>query len=85
MTWDNNLEANLENGAITLEHLEAEILGSHDGDHAAEMPLPSTSRFLDAMALPLASQPRTLHGAHVAPNRVPRPLPHTLTPLVHRS
>ena len=47
-TWDNNpKEANVEDGAITLEHLEAELLGDHDGDpiHTSEMPPPTTKRF----------------------------------------
>jgi hypothetical protein len=64
VTWDNNpKEANLEDGAIVLEHLEAELLGDHDGDHihGADMPPPSTSRFPDAKALPLASQCLALH------------------------
>ena len=41
VTWDNSPEENnLEDGAITLEHLEAELLGDQDGDHAIEMPPP---------------------------------------------
>jgi hypothetical protein len=77
----------LEDGAIVLERLEAELLGDHDGDHihAVEMPPPSTSRFPDAGALPLASQHPVLHGGHVAVGHVPRTLPPTPTPLVHRS
>jgi hypothetical protein len=41
MTWDNNQEeTNFKDGAIALECLEAELLadGTHDDDHAAEMP-----------------------------------------------
>jgi hypothetical protein len=84
VTWDNNLEeANLEDGAIVLEHLEAELLGDHI--HGADMPPPSTSRFPDAGALPLASQHPTLRGGHVAVGHVPRTLPPTPAPLLHRS
>jgi hypothetical protein len=91
MTWDNNPEeANLEDGAIALECLEAELLadGTHDGDHAVEMPPPSTtivgtSRFPDVAAL--ASQPPALHGGHVAHGHVPQPLPPTPSPIVPRS
>jgi len=58
LTWDNNpKEANLEDGAIGLEHLEDELLSAHDGDHihGANMPPPSTSKFPGARSLPLAS------------------------------
>ena len=43
MTWDNNPEeAELEDGAIALERLEAELLGDQDGDqiHTTKMPHP---------------------------------------------
>jgi hypothetical protein len=88
VSWDNNSnEANLEDEAIVLGHLEAEILGDHDGDHihGANMPPPSTSRFPDAEALPLASQNLELHEGHVAASHVPRTLPPTTAPLLHRS
>jgi hypothetical protein len=55
VNWDNNPKAaNLENGAIVLECLEAELLGDHI--HGAGMPPPPTSRFSDVKSLPLASQ-----------------------------
>lgn len=76
-TWVNNrYEANLEDGAIALENLEAEILadGIHDGDHVVEMPplsttIASTSRFLEVAAL--AVQPPALLRGHVAHGRIP--------------
>jgi hypothetical protein len=72
MTWDSNpKDANLEDGAITLDHLKADLLadGIHDSDHAVEMPPPSTTivntrRFPDVAAL--ASQPPVLRGGRVA-------------------
>jgi hypothetical protein len=88
VTWDNNpKETNLEDGTIFLERLEAELLGDHDGDHihGANMPPPSTSRFPDATIFPLSSQHPGLHGGHVVVGRVPRTLPPTPTPLLHRS
>jgi hypothetical protein len=57
-TWDNNPEENnLQYGAMVLEHLEAEILGDHDGNHilGGDMPPPSISRVSDASILPLSS------------------------------
>jgi hypothetical protein len=84
VSWDDNPEeANLEDGAIVLEHLEVELLGDHI--YGVEMPSASISRFLDVGALPLASQHPALCGGHVATGRVPRTLPSTPTPLVHRS
>ena len=44
LTWDNSLEeANVEDGAIALEQLEAELLGDPDGDliHTTKIPPPS--------------------------------------------
>ena len=43
LTWDNNPEeADLEDGAITLEHLETKLLGDQDGEqiHTTYMPHP---------------------------------------------
>jgi hypothetical protein len=64
----------LEDGAIALEHLEAELLvnGTLDVDHAVKMSSPSTtivgtSRFLDEAAL--ASQPPPFRGGGVAHGR----------------
>lgn len=54
-----------------LECMEAEFLGDHVGDHAIEMPPLSTSKFSDALVLPLASQPLALCGGHVALGCVP--------------
>jgi hypothetical protein len=88
VTWDNNPEeTNLEDGAMVLERLEAELLGDHDGDHihGADMPPPSTSRFPDATILPLSSQHPVLHGGHAVVGRVPQTLPPTPAPLLHRS
>ena len=78
LTWDNNLkEANVEDGAIALERLEAELLGDHKGDliHTSEMPLPTTSRFTDAGDFPFASQCPTIRGGHSSSSHVPRSLP----------
>ena len=55
VTWDNNpKEHNLEDGALTLECLEEELLGDED-DHAAAvattMAPPSTTVFPDAPSL----------------------------------
>ena len=78
LTWDNNLEeANVEDGAIALECLEAGLFGVHDGDqiHTSEMPPPTTSRFPDAGVLPLASQRPIIRGGHSSSSRVPRSLP----------
>jgi hypothetical protein len=74
VTWDNNpKEVNLEDGAIVLERLEAELLGDHDGDHihGVDMPPPSTNRFLDAKKFPLSSQHPTLCGGHAVARCVP--------------
>ena len=60
VTWDNNLEEhNFEDGALTLERLEDELLGD-EVDHAATaaattMPPPSTTLFPDAPSLPRGS------------------------------
>jgi hypothetical protein len=61
----------LEDGAIALEFLEVKILvdGTHESDHAIEMPPPYTtivgnSRFSNVVAL--ASQLLVLCGGHVA-------------------
>ena len=58
VTWDNNPEEhNLEDGALTLERLEEELLGNED-DHAAAtatMPPPSSTLFPDAPSLPRGS------------------------------
>ena len=73
-TWDNNpKEANVEDGAITLEHLEAKLLGDHDGDpiHTSEMPPPTIIKFPDAGVLPLASQRLTIHGGCSSSSHVP--------------
>ena len=91
VTLDNNLdEDKLEDGAIALKRLEAELLGDWDGDHVVEMPPSSTSRFIDATILPLALQPPSLHGGCVALGHASRPIPSTeetpiLTPIAHRS
>ena len=38
-TWDNNPEeANVEDGAIALEHFEVELLGDHDSDPIHDQP-----------------------------------------------
>jgi hypothetical protein len=61
VTWVNNPEeTNLEDGAMVLERLEAELLGDHDGDHilGANMSLPYTSRFPDATILEFSKSPR---------------------------
>ena len=72
----------MEDGAIALERLEAELLGYHYGDpiHTLEMPPPTTSRFTDARGLPLASQRSTICGGHSSSSRVPRSLPATPIP-----
>ena len=78
LTWDNNLEeANLEDGAIELECLEAKLLGVHDNDqiHTTKMPPPTTSRFPDVGVLPLASQRPRIRGGHSSSSHVPRSLP----------
>jgi hypothetical protein len=88
VTWNNSPEeANLEDRDIVLECLEAKILGDHDGDHihGENMPPPSPSRLPDVGALPLASQRLVLHGGHVVVDHVPRTLPPTPAPLLHRS
>ena len=77
LTWDNNPEeANLEDGAIALEGLEAELLGDHDGDpiHTSDMPPPTTSRFQDARVFPLASQPPRICQGHSSSSHVPQSL-----------
>jgi hypothetical protein len=80
LTWDNNPEeANVEDGAIALERLEAELLGDHDDPIQTthtEMPPPSRSSFPDAGVLPLASQrPISARGGHSSSTHVPRSLP----------
>ena len=64
----------MENGALTLECLEEELLGDED-DHAAvaaTMPPPSVSLFLDAPSLPRGSTsqppPTSARGGHVGPS-----------------
>jgi hypothetical protein len=67
VTWDNNLEDRFGGWSHGLESLEAERLGDHDdGDHIpeADMPPPSTSRFLDASIFPLSSQHPMFRGGH---------------------
>jgi hypothetical protein len=54
----------LEDGAIVLERLEAEILSDHI--HGAYMPPPYTRRFPYAAVFPLSSQHLVLHGGHEA-------------------
>jgi hypothetical protein len=84
VTWDNNpKKANLENGAIVLEHLEAKYFGDHI--QGADMPPPSTSKFPNVGAFPLDSHCPTLHGGHVVVGHVPRTLPPTPTHVHHRS
>jgi hypothetical protein len=58
----------LEDGAIVIEHLEAEILSDHGDDHihGAYMPPPSTRRFPYAAVFLLSSQHLVLHGGHEA-------------------
>jgi hypothetical protein len=88
LTWDNNpKEANLEDGAIVLECLEAKLLGDHDGDHihGANMPPPSTSKFSNARVFPLSLQHLMLCRDHVATRSVPLTLSPTPAPLLHRS
>ena len=70
VTWDNNPEEhNLEDGALTLERLEDELLGDEE-DHAAvtTMPLPSSTLFPDAPALSRGSTsqppPASVRGGH---------------------
>jgi hypothetical protein len=73
-TWDNNPEeTNLKDGAMVLEHLEAELLGDHDGDHipGGDMPPPSTSSVPDASILPISSQHPLSRGGHSVVGRVP--------------
>ena len=60
VTWDNNPEEhNLEDGSLTLERLEQELLGEEDDlAAAAAMPPPTCSLFpSDAPALPSGSRP----------------------------
>jgi hypothetical protein len=88
VTWDNNLEeTNLEDGAMVLERLEAQLLGDHNGDRIprVDMPPPSTSRFPDASVLPLSPQHPVLCGGHSVVGRVPRTLPPSPTTLLQRS
>ena len=65
------------------------FLCDDEGDRVVvEMPPPSTSSAPDAIALPLASQPPSLCGGHVAIGHGSRPLPPTLneetpTPTIH--
>ena len=75
-------EANVEDGAIALERLEAELLGDHEGDlfHTLEMPSPKTSKFSDAEVLALASQRLPICGGHSSSSHVPRSLPPTPIP-----
>jgi hypothetical protein len=77
----------LDDGALVLKRLEDEHLGDHDGDHihGVDMPPPSTSKFPDARALPLASEHPTLPRGHVVVGCVPQTLPPTPAPLLHRS
>ena len=69
---------------ISLERLEDELLGDHEGDphpiHRSEMPPPTPSRFTDAGVCPIASQRWTIHGGHSSSSRVPRSLPATPIP-----
>ena len=75
VTWDNNPEEhNLEDGALTLERLEDELLGDED-DHAAAattMPPPSATLFPDAPSLPRGSTsqppPASVRGGHAGPS-----------------
>jgi hypothetical protein len=80
MTWGNNpKKENLEDGCIALEFLVAKLLdgrdGTHDGNHAAEMPPPFTSKFPYVATLPLASQPPVLGWGHIAHGHVSQPFP----------
>jgi hypothetical protein len=86
MTWDNNLEeTNLQDGTIVLERLQEELLSDHDGDHIpGDMLLPSTTRVLDSLVLPLSTQHPLSGGGHSAAGRVPRSLP-PVPPLIQRS
>jgi hypothetical protein len=71
INWDNNTkEDNLEDEAITLEHLEIKILfyGTHVIDHLEKIPPQYTTnvdnrRVLDVTNL--SSQSPLLHGGHV--------------------
>ena len=75
VTWDNNPEEhNLEDGALTLERLEDELLGNED-DHAAivaTMPPPSAFLFPNAPSLPRGSTsqppPASVRGGHAGPS-----------------
>ena len=83
LTWGNNTEeSNVEDGAIALERLEAELLGDHEGDpiHTSEMPPPTTNRFLDAGVLPLDSQRSRICASQSSSSHVPRSLPTTPIP-----
>ena len=64
----------MEDGTLTLERLEDELLGDED-DHAAAvatMPPPSATLFLDAPYLPRGSTsqppPASARGGHVGPS-----------------
>ena len=64
----------MEDGALTLERLEDELLGDED-DHAATtrtMPLPSATLFPDAPSLPRGSTsqppPASMRGDHAGPS-----------------
>ena len=100
VTWDNNPEeANLEEGAIALEHLEVELLGDDDDANAASeiqsaLPPPSSSsRFQGASSLPHTSQPpaassrggRVASRAPLPPARLVPPSQDEEAPVVHRS
>lgn len=71
-TW--LIENNLEDVAFALERLEDE--DDHHALTTTEMPSPSTSSFLNALVLPLASQPpsASVHGGRVALGRGSQPL-----------
>ena len=67
VTWDNNPEEhNLEDGALTLERLEEEILGDED-DHAA-----ATTTTMPPPPLPPGSTsqppPASARGGHAGPS-----------------
>ena len=85
LTWDKNPEENnLDDGAMVLERLEAELLGDDDGDHVTtvttEMPTPPSSSVRPIQPVPVfppASQPPSSRGDRVAIGRDSRPLPPT--------
>ena len=84
------MENNLEDEALSLEHLEAELLGDDDGDLAIVEMQTSTSNVPNAPTLPLSSQPPSLCGGCVAVGSGSRPLLPTQyedssTPSSHRS